>query len=88
MVAEDIAAFDGMMAAYNCPRPATTKNRGAPKRSRPTCARATETPLECARACAEVIAVARRAANSGYLGVISDAGVGVLAASPRCAVRR
>ncbi len=37
-------------------------------------------PLDCARACAEVIALARRAGEHGYRGVISDAGVGVLAA--------
>jgi formiminotetrahydrofolate cyclodeaminase len=41
---------------------------------------ATETPLDCARACAEVIGLAQRAGENGYAGVISDAGVGVLAA--------
>jgi formiminotetrahydrofolate cyclodeaminase len=41
---------------------------------------ATETPLDCARACSEVIDLAQRAGEAGYLGVISDAGVGVLAA--------
>ena len=37
-------------------------------------------PLDCARVCAEVIALARRAGEHGYRGVISDGGVGVLAA--------
>ncbi len=41
---------------------------------------ATETPLDCARACSEVIDLAQRAGAAGYSGVISDAGVGVLAA--------
>ena len=41
--------------------------------------RATETPLDCARVCAEVIALSRRASEHGYLNVISDGGVGVLA---------
>jgi formiminotetrahydrofolate cyclodeaminase len=41
---------------------------------------ATNTPLDCARACAQVINLSRRAAQHGYSGVISDAGVGVLAA--------
>ena len=37
-------------------------------------------PLDCARVCAEVIALARRAGEHGYRDVISDAGVGVAAA--------
>ena len=37
-------------------------------------------PLECARACAEVIDLARRAGELGYRDVISDVGVGVAAA--------
>jgi formiminotetrahydrofolate cyclodeaminase len=41
--------------------------------------RATEVPLACAHACAEVIALSRRASEHGYLNVISDGGVGVLA---------
>ena len=36
-------------------------------------------PLDCARVCAEVIALSRRASERGYLNVISDGGVGVLA---------
>ena len=42
---------------------------------------ATDTPLACARACAEVVALSRRAAEHGFSGVVSDAGVGVLAAN-------
>jgi len=42
---------------------------------------ATEAPLACARACAAVVALAKRAGEKGYAGVISDAGVGVLAAN-------
>ncbi len=42
--------------------------------------RATEVPLACARACAAVIALTQRAADLGYRGVVSDAGVAVLAA--------
>ena len=40
---------------------------------------ATEVPLECARICAEVVVLARRASEHGYLNVVSDGGVGVLA---------
>jgi formiminotetrahydrofolate cyclodeaminase len=42
---------------------------------------ATDTPLACARACAAVVALSRRAAEKGFAGVVSDAGVGVLAAN-------
>jgi methenyltetrahydrofolate cyclohydrolase len=79
MVADDIAAFDSILAAYKMPK-ATDEDkarRGAAIQD--GLRRATETPLECARACAEVIALARRASEQGYLNVISDGGVGVLA---------
>jgi methenyltetrahydrofolate cyclohydrolase len=80
MVAADVAAFDGLMAAYRLPKQSDEdKSRRAEAIERNLRA-ATESPLDCARACAEVIALAKRAAVCGYLGVISDAGVGVLAA--------
>lgn len=80
MVAEDVAAFDGLMAAYRLPRlsEADKSRRAAAIQS--TLRAATETPLDCARACAQVIGLAQRAGENGYTGVISDAGVGVLAA--------
>jgi methenyltetrahydrofolate cyclohydrolase len=80
MVSEDIAAFDGLMAAYKLPKTGEEDKarRGAAIQS--SLRAATETPLNCARACAQVIALARRAGEKGYAGVISDAGVGVLAA--------
>ena len=81
MVAEDIAAFDGLMAAYRLPK-ATEEDKSRRAVAIQTSLRAaTDTPLECARACAEVVALSRRAAEKGYAGVISDAGVGVLAAN-------
>jgi methenyltetrahydrofolate cyclohydrolase len=80
MVAADVAAFDGLMAAYRLPKQSDEdKSRRAEAIERNLRA-ATESPLDCARACAEVIGLAKRAAMCGYLGVISDAGVGVLAA--------
>jgi formiminotetrahydrofolate cyclodeaminase len=41
---------------------------------------ATEVPLDCARACLEIIKLSQIVAEKGNLNVISDAGVGVLAA--------
>jgi formiminotetrahydrofolate cyclodeaminase len=80
MVAEDVAAFDGLMAAYRLPKlsEADQSRRAAAIQS--TLRAATETPLDCARACAQVIGLAQRAGEHGYTGVISDAGVAVLAA--------
>jgi methenyltetrahydrofolate cyclohydrolase len=79
MVAEDIAAFDSIMAAYKLPK-ATDEDKATRSAAiQAGLRRATETPLDCARVCAEVIVLARRASEHGYLNVISDGGVGVLA---------
>jgi formiminotetrahydrofolate cyclodeaminase len=79
MVAEDIAAFESIMAAYKLPK-ATDEDKAARSAAiQAGLRRATETPLDCARVCAEVIVLARRASEHGYLNVISDGGVGVLA---------
>ncbi len=80
MIAEDIAVFNALMQAYRMPKAADEEKsrRGAAIQS--SLRAATETPLECARVCTQVIGIARRAAEHGFSGVISDAGVGVLAA--------
>ena len=79
MVAEDIAAFDSILAAYKLPK-ATEEDKAVRAAAiQAGLRRATEVPLDCARVCAEVIALSRRASEQGYLNVISDGGVGVLA---------
>jgi formiminotetrahydrofolate cyclodeaminase len=80
MIAEDIAAFDGLMAAYRLPKASDEDKARRAEAIQSSLRAATTTPLECAHACAQVIALARRAGVSGYSGVISDAGVGALAA--------
>lgn len=80
MVAEDVAAFDSLMAAYKLPKGSDEEKAQRGAAIQDSLRRATEVPLDCARTCAEVIALARRASEHGYLGVISDGGVGVLAA--------
>ena len=80
MIAEDIAAFDGLMAAYRLPKATDAEKSQRSAAIQASLTGATNTPLDCARACAEVIKLSRRAAEHGYSGVISDAGVGVLAA--------
>jgi formiminotetrahydrofolate cyclodeaminase len=81
MVAEDIAAFDGLMAAYRLPKVTDEVKSRRAAAIQSSLRAATDTPLACARACAEVVALSRRAGEKGYAGVISDAGVGVLAAN-------
>jgi methenyltetrahydrofolate cyclohydrolase len=85
MVADDIAAFDGLMAAYRLPKTNDEEKSRRAEAIQANLRAATETPLACARACAEVVALARRAAEKSFGGVVSDAGVGVLAAN--CALR-
>jgi len=80
MVAEDVAAFDALMAAYRLPKASEVDKTRRAEAIQSTLRAATETPLDCARACAQVIGLAQRAGENGYSGVISDAGVGVLAA--------
>jgi methenyltetrahydrofolate cyclohydrolase len=80
MVAEDVAAFDGLMAAYRLPKTSEEDQSRRAAAIQSSLRAATETPLDCARACAEVVELSRRAGEKGYAGVISDAGVGVLAA--------
>jgi formiminotetrahydrofolate cyclodeaminase len=81
MVADDIAAFDGLMAAYRLPKSNDEEKSRRAAAIQSNLRAATETPLACARACAEVVMLARRTAEKGFAGVISDAGVGVLAAN-------
>ena len=80
MVAEDIAAFDGLMAAYKLPKSSDEEKSRRAETIQASLKRATLVPLECARACSEVVQMARRAADLGYKHVISDVGVGVAAA--------
>lgn len=79
MVADDVAAFDSLMAAYKLPKVSDEEKAARSAAIQAGLKRATEVPLECARACAEVIRLAARAGEHGNLNVISDAGVGVLA---------
>ena len=80
MVAEDVCAFDELMGAYKLPKDTDEQKLRRSQAIQSSLKRATEVPLACARDCAEVIRLSRRVGEHGYLGVISDAGVGVSAA--------
>jgi formiminotetrahydrofolate cyclodeaminase len=80
MVDEDVAAFDSMLAAYKLPKSSEEEKARRSEAIQSALTSATQVPLDCARVCARVIGLARRASEQGYHGVISDGGVGALAA--------
>ncbi len=79
-VDEDIQAFDSLMAAYRLPKASDPEKAARTAAIQRALRGATEAPLHCARTSLEVIKLSRRAAEASHVGVISDAGVGVVAA--------
>jgi formiminotetrahydrofolate cyclodeaminase len=80
MIADDVRAFDGLMAAYQLPRASDQDKLARGQAIQAALRQATDVPLACAEACARVIELAQRVAPIGNRGVISDAGVATLAA--------
>lgn len=80
MVAEDVAAFDQLMAAYALPKETDEQKASRSEAIQAGLKGATEAPMACARTSAAVIELSLRAAAVGNKNVISDAGVGALAA--------
>lgn len=79
-IEDDVAAFGQVMAAYRLPKETEADRARRQLAVQSALKAATETPLRCARLCAEVIELCRRAAEQGNANLITDAGVGVLAA--------
>ena len=79
MVADDVGAFNQLMAAYRLPKETASEKADRTVAIQEGLKQATRVPLACAHACAEVIRVARRSAEHGNRNVISDTGAGVLA---------
>jgi methenyltetrahydrofolate cyclohydrolase len=74
MVAEDVAAFDSLMAAYKLPKSSEEEKSHRAETIQSSLKHATHVPLECARACSEVVLLARRAAlRSAALNVFINA---------------
>ena len=80
MVKHDVDAFDGLMAAYGLPKDTDEQKAARSQAIQDSLKAATDAPLACARACAEVIAFSLVAAEKGNRNVVSDAGVAALAA--------
>jgi len=80
MIEDDVKAFDQVMAAYGMPKETDAEKAARDKAIQAALKQATEVPLRCCHAAREVIELAAIASEKGNLNVISDAGVGVLAA--------
>jgi len=72
----DVEAFNRVMAAYRLPKDDPERSEAIQTALK----QATEVPLHCARLCVAVIELCREAADKGNSNVLSDVGVGVLAA--------
>ena len=80
LIAADVDTFNGLMAAYGLPKETDEDKFDRSAAIQQALKKATEVPLECARACAEVIKLTQSAANNGNVAVISDAGAAVMSA--------
>jgi formiminotetrahydrofolate cyclodeaminase len=80
MIKADVEVFDRLMATYGLPKDSDEEKAVRSEAIQSALKEATVVPLACASACAEAIALSRIAAEKGNIGVISDAGVAVMAA--------
>lgn len=81
MVEDDIRVFEQVISAYRLPKDDDAQKARRAKAIQVALQEATDVPLACARACAEIIDLSVQAAETGNTNVISDAGVAVLAAN-------
>ena len=76
----DIRAFQEVMSAYRLPGQTREEQTQRCTAIQQALQKATDVPLQCARACAGLIRLSRTAAEKGSKNVVSDAGVAVMAA--------
>ncbi len=81
MIRADVEVFDQVMGAYGLPKETDEEKAARSEAIQDALRAATDVPLACAGACAEVIDLSKVAAEKGNLNVISDAGVAVMAAN-------
>jgi formiminotetrahydrofolate cyclodeaminase len=79
MIKSDVDVFNQVMAAYGLGKETEEQKTLRSAAIQEALKAATEVPLTCAKACAEVIALSKVAAEKGSTAVISDAGVAVMA---------
>lgn len=79
-IAEDVAAFDQVMAAYGLPKATESEKAARTDAIQAALREAMAVPMQAARLAAQVIDLSSEAADKGNANVISDAGVAVVAA--------
>ena len=80
MIKADIEVFNRVMASYGLPKETDAEKAARSAAIQDVLKEATDVPLDCAKACAKVIALSQIAADKGNPNVISDAGAGLMAA--------
>ena len=80
LMADDVAAFNAVMAAFRLPKATEADKRGRGEAVQASLKQATLTPLATARACAEVIELCQSVVDMGNPNAISDAGAGAACA--------
>jgi formiminotetrahydrofolate cyclodeaminase len=78
MIKADVNVFNRLMATYGLPKETDDEKVARSSAIQTVLKDATDVPLACAKACAEVIALSQIAAEKGSAVVISDAGVAVM----------
>lgn len=78
MIKADVDVFNRLMATYGLPKETNEEKEARSAAIQCVLKDATDVPLACAKACAEVIKLSQIAAEKGSTAVISDAGVGVM----------
>lgn len=78
MIQADVDVFNRVMASYGLPKSTDEEKAARGGEIQEALKAATDVPLACAKASAEVIVLSRAVAEKGNLNVISDAGVAVL----------
>ncbi len=78
MIKADVDVFNRLMATYALPKSTNEEKEARSAAIQIVLKDATDVPLACAKACAEVIILSRIAAEKGSTAVISDAGVAVM----------
>jgi formiminotetrahydrofolate cyclodeaminase len=79
MIKSDVDVFNQVMAAYGLSKETEKQKTFRSAAIQEALKAATEVPLACAKACAQVITLSKVAAEKGSTAVISDAGVAVMA---------
>lgn len=80
MIKADVDVFNRLMATYGLPKETTDEKEARSAAIQLVLKDATQVPLDCMKACIEVIKLGQIAAGNGNAAVISDAGVGVMSA--------